>query len=668
MIPQDTIEKIISLSKVEEVIGDFVALRRAGSNYKGCCPFHDEKTPSFVVSPAKGIYKCFGCGKAGNAVTFIKEHEKCSYFDAIRYLGKKYHVEIVETELTDEEKQRRDIKESLNIVNEFAAKYFQKTMWETEEGKNIGLAYFIERGFTEETIRKFQLGYSPQKKDAFTTAAEKAGYKLEYLQKVGLTSVGDKYKADRFHGRVMFPITSVSGMVIGFGGRVMTPANEHVQGGAKYVNSPESEVYNKSRTLYGISFAKNEIVRKNECILVEGYTDVLSMHQAGICNVVASSGTSLTEEQIILINRFTQNIVIIYDGDNAGIKAATRGIDMILAKEMNVSVLLLPDGDDPDSFAKKHSSQEISDYIDANKTDFLTFRTRLAAKEFANDPIKRAQFINSIAETIAKIPNQITRSVFIQECSKILNIDQTSFTNQVKTLLRLPTTQYKTHQTQQTQAIPQNQERKTKIDQIEATEKEILGLLILYGTTTISMKTSHILSDIYEILYKEPYPNQPFNGLVKDYIYEEITGNGLDFTNETTKKIFNEYFANYEKYGDKINDYLRDFIAPEFVANILSNTQTIDVKYWYKTNKDEENKKIEEEQAKQLELLPIAITETLLEYAKRRFEQLKYEKNKEMKENWSQTSPDDMKKNLEQINKFSKCINLISKKLHHTSR
>ncbi|MBO4777848.1 MAG: DNA primase, partial [Bacteroidales bacterium] len=314
MIPQDTIEKIISLSKVEEVIGDFVALRRAGSNYKGCCPFHDEKTPSFVVSPAKGIYKCFGCGKAGNAVTFIKEHEKCSYFDAIRYLGKKYHVEIVETELTDEEKQRRDIKESLNIVNEFAAKYFQKTMWETEEGKNIGLAYFIERGFTEETIRKFQLGYSPQKKDAFTTAAEKAGYKLEYLQKVGLTSVGDKYKADRFHGRVMFPITSVSGTVIGFGGRVMTPANEHVQGGAKYVNSPESEVYNKSKTLYGISFAKNEIVKKDECILVEGYTDVISMHQAGICNVVASSGTSLTEEQIILINRFTQNIVIIYDG------------------------------------------------------------------------------------------------------------------------------------------------------------------------------------------------------------------------------------------------------------------------------------------------------------------------------------------------------------------
>ncbi|MBP5583945.1 MAG: hypothetical protein J6X43_08340, partial [Bacteroidales bacterium] len=291
--------------------------------------------------------------------------------------------------------------------------------------------------------------------------------------------------------------------------------------------------------------------------------------------------------------------------------------------------------------------------------------TKLAVKEFANDPIKRAQFINSIAETIAKIPNQITRSVFIQECSKILNIDQASFSNQVKTLLRLPTTQYKTHQTQ---AVSPIQEKKNKIDQIETTEKEILRLLILYGTTTISMNNSHILSDIYEILYKEPYPNQPFNGLAKDYIYEEITGNGLDFTNETTKKIFDEYFANYEKYGEGITNYLRDFIAPEFVANILSNTQTIDVKYWYKPNKDEEDKKREEEQAKQLELLPIAITETLLEYAKRRFEQLKYEKNKEMKENWAQTSPDDMKKNLEQINKFSKCINLISQKLHHTSR
>ena len=666
MIPQDTIEKIISLSKVEEVIGDFVALRRAGSNYKGCCPFHDEKTPSFVVSPAKGIYKCFGCGKAGNAVTFIKEHEKCDFADAIRYLGKKYHVEIVETELTEAEKQRRDIRESLNIVNEYAAKYFQKTMWETDEGKNVGLGYFIERGFTEETIRKFQLGYSPQKKDAFTTEAEKAGYKLEYLQKVGLTSVGDNYKIDRFHGRVMFPIMSVTGTVIGFGGRVMTPANEHVQGGAKYVNSPESEVYNKSKTLYGISFAKSEIVKKDECILVEGYTDVISMHQAGICNVVASSGTSLTEEQIILISRYTKNIVIIYDGDNAGIKAATRGIDMILAKDMNVRVLLLPDGDDPDSFAKKHTSQEISDYIDENKTDFLTFRTKLAAKEFANDPIKRAQFINSIAETIAKIPNQITRSVFIQECSKILDIEQLSLTNQVAKNLGKPVTQYKTNQLQEVN-IPVN---KNRINQIEATEVEILKLLILYGTSPITLKTSYILYDIYEVLFQEKpnYDNPPFQGLVKDYIYEEIISNGLVFQNETTKKVFDEYFANYEKYGEKINNYLRDFVATEIVADILSGTQTIDVKYWDKDKNKNADKKIEEEEARQLDLIPTIITETLLEYAKRRFEQLKRQQNKEMSDNWDQINDETRQKYLEQINKYSRCINLISQKLHHTSR
>lgn len=668
MIPKDTIEKILSVTRIDEVVGDFVALKRAGSNYKGCCPFHDEKTPSFVVSPGKGIYKCFGCGKAGNAISFIKEHEKCSYYDAIRYLGQKYHIEVVETEMTDEEKQRRDIRESLNVVNEYAASYFEKSLWETDEGKAVGLSYFTERGFTEETIRKFRLGYSPQKKDAFTHEAEQAGYKLEYLQKVGLCSVGENYKIDRFHGRVMFPIMAVSGTVIGFGGRVMTPANEHVQGGAKYVNSPESEVYNKSKTLYGISFAKNEIVRQNECILVEGYTDVLSMHQAGICNVVASSGTSLTEDQIMLIKRFTENIVVIYDGDNAGIKAATRGIDMILGKDLNVRVLLLPDGDDPDSFAKKHTSEEISQYIEQNKTDFLTFRTRLAVDEAKDDPIKRAEFINSIAATTAKIPNPIKRSVFIQECSKILNIDELTFTNQVNKIIGHPSLKPKPQQT--TTAV----EKKLHVDKILSNEMAIIKLLILYGSKTVYIEEADSLFEINKYFWQQtnknadgkkkeyPYSNSSFTGLVKDYIYKELNQNMSEnetflLMNKAERKIFDEYFANYEDKQEKIADYLRDFVDTERIADILSDERQIDVQYWDKDKNKKVEDKLEEEQQRENEQLSIVIKETVLEYIKRRYE-LKKEQLGKLRDTNS----------LNIIVSLNQCINVLSEQLHHNYR
>ncbi|MCQ2959679.1 MAG: DNA primase [Bacteroidales bacterium] len=672
MIPQDTIEKIIGLAHVEEVIGDFVALRKAGTNFKGCCPFHDEKTPSFVVSPAKGIYKCFGCGKAGNAVTFIKEHEKCSYFDAIRYLGRKYHVDIVETELTEEEKQRRDIRESLQIVNQYAADFFEKSMWETEEGKSVGLAYFVERGFTEETIRKFRLGYSPQKKDAFTETAEKSGYKLEYLQKVGLSTVGENYKLDRFHGRVMFPIMSVSGTVIGFGGRVMTPANEHVQSGAKYINSPESEVYNKSRTLYGISYAKNEIVRKEECILVEGYTDVISMHQAGITNVVASSGTSLTNDQIDLIKRFTENIVIIYDGDNAGIKAATRGIDMILEKDLNVRILLLPNGEDPDTFAKNRTSEEIAEYITANKTDFLTFRTRLAAKETENDPIQRAQFINSIAGTIAKIPNQIKRAVFIQECGKILNIDNNSFTAQVNKILGHPTSlSYKQTQTQKTIDTPVT---KKQVDKILANEQDIIRLLILYGQRKIYIDNSDSLYEITKHFWEQQNrnpnntpkkynePNPDFNGLVKDYIFNELSneiseGETFHLLNESEKKIFDEYYSHYEEKQENINDYLRDFVDAERIAEILSDERQVDVFYWNKNKNQNQEEKLEEERKREDEQLSILLKETILEYIKRR-----YELKKEILGKSSDSN------NYRMIDFLNQCINVLSNQLHHYYR
>ncbi len=664
MIPQDTIEKILSLTRIEEVVGDFVALRKTGSSYKGCCPFHDEKTPSFSVSPAKGIYKCFGCGKAGNAITFIKEHEKCTYYEAIKYLGNKYHVEIVETELTDEEKQRKDLRESLMVVNEFAANFFEKQLWETEEGKAIGVSYFIERGFTEETIRKFRLGYSPQKKDAFTTTAEKVGYKLEYMTKVGLTSVGDNYKSDKFHGRIMFPIMSLTGSVIGFGGRVMTAANEHVQGGMKYINSPESEVYKKSFTLYGISFAKTEITKKDECYLVEGYTDVISLHQAGITNVVASSGTSLTNEQINLIKRFTRNIVIIYDGDNAGIKAATRGIDMILEKDMNVKVLLLPSGDDPDSFARKHSSDEITDYINSQKTDFLTFRTKLAVEELQNDPIKRAQFINEIALTIAKIPNEINRMVYIQECCKILTIDEGTIKNQVTRNLG---TQPKSYQTQQFPKAP-TQLAPKQVDKILENERDIIKLLVRNGSTIISVENPNLLYEIEKHKWlqenrgakKYPETNPTFKGLVKDYIFNELHRHldetiTFEFINEAEKKIFDEYYSKYEEKQESIVDYLRDFVDAEQIANFLSDATLLEQRYWEKEKKTGTTlgeKKIYEE-----ELLVNTLKETILEYIPRRYEQKKEELIKHS----------DME-SLEKLSIIISDINIISKQLGHTMR
>lgn len=432
MITQKSIEKILSMTRIEEVIGDFVPLRKEGANYKGCCPFHDEKTPSFVVSPAKGIFKCFGCGKAGNAITFLKEKEHFSYVEAIKYLGNKYHVEIVETWQTAEGKGKRELCESLQAVNNFAAEWFENALWETDEGKSVGLAYCKKRGFSEETIRKYRLGYCPQAGDAFTKAAESKGYKLDYLQKTGLTSVSDNGKTDKFRGRIIFPIMSLSGNVVGFGGRTKTSVNESGLGEAKYVNSPNSEIYDKSFVLYGLSLAKNEIVKKDECILVESYTDVLSLYQTGIQNVVASLGTALTQGQIRLIKRFTKNIVVMYDGDAAGIKAAIRVIDNCLENDMNVRLVLLPDGADPDTFVSKQMTDEdVAKYILEHKTDFLSFRIRLAENEIGNDPVARGQFLNEMALTISKIPNEINRMVFIQECCKRLGIEEQVIKNQV---------------------------------------------------------------------------------------------------------------------------------------------------------------------------------------------------------------------------------------------
>ncbi len=428
MIDQPTIDRILDAANIVDVVSEFVTLRKRGVNYVGLCPFHEDRSPSFYVSPAKNICKCFACGEGGTAVHFIMKHEQLSYFDALRYLAKKYNIEIHERELTDKEKQIRNERESMLIVNNWAGQYFATLLHDHVEGKSIGMRYFAERGLREDVIRKFQLGYSLDQHDALYQAAIKAGYKKEFLEKTGLIITYDNGNInDRFRGRVIFPVHTLSGKIVAFGGRILKK-NEKT---AKYVNSPESEIYHKSHELYGIYFAKQAIVKQDRCFLVEGYMDVISMHQVGVENVVASSGTALTQGQIRLIHRFTNNITVLYDGDAAGIKAALRGIDMLLEEGMNVKIVLLPDGEDPDSFARSHSANEFAKFISDNETDFIRFKTKLLLNEAGNDPIKRTSLINDILQTVAIIPDNIARSVYIRECSATMEIEEQILLNEV---------------------------------------------------------------------------------------------------------------------------------------------------------------------------------------------------------------------------------------------
>lgn len=431
MIDQPTIDRILDAANIVDVVSEFVTLRKRGVNFVGLCPFHSDKSPSFYVSPAKNICKCFACGEGGTAVHFIMKHEQLNYFDALRWLAKKYNIEIQERELTEREKQIRNDRESMLIVNSWAQKYFSTLLHEHPEGKSIGMRYFAERGLREEVIRKFQLGYSLDQRDALYKAATQAGYRKEFLEKTGLVFVYDNGNVnDRFRGRVIFPVHTLSGKVVAFGGRVLKKDEKT----SKYVNSPESEIYHKSNELYGIYFAKQAIVKQDRCFLVEGYMDVIGMHQVGVENVVASSGTALTQGQIRLIHRFTNNITVLYDGDAAGIKAALRGIDMLLEEGMNIKVVLLPDGEDPDSYARSHGASEFARYIDRNETDFIRFKTKLLLDEAGNDPIKRSALISDILRSIALIPDNIARSVYIRECSTTMEIDEKVLLNEINKL------------------------------------------------------------------------------------------------------------------------------------------------------------------------------------------------------------------------------------------
>jgi DNA primase len=552
-----------------EVVSDFVSLRKKGVNYQACCPFHNEKTPSFVVSPTKGLFKCFGCGKGGNAVTFVMEHEGMSYVEALKYVAKKYGIEVAERTLTEEEVRRNDDRESMMVVNSWAAEWFHESLRQTDEGRSVGLGYFRHRGFTDATIEKFQLGWCPSGGDKFTGAALAAGYKQEFLTATGLTIVresGGFY--DRFTERVIFPIHSISGRVVAFGGRTLR-TDKNV---AKYQNSPESEVYSKKQTLYGIFFAKKAIAQQRNAILVEGYTDVISMHQAGIENVVASSGTSLTVEQVKLIKRFTDNVTVIYDGDPAGIAASLRGVDMILREGLSVRVVLLPDGQDPDSFARSRSALEFQEFIRENEQDFITFKAALLAREAKGDVIKRAAVAGEMVASIAEIPDAIQRSMFIAECARVMEIDEDLLKAEVakKRLSGSGTDDQQREFVRRQQAVQRAEqaalaapaEKVTAGSSIEELEKELVKYLIKYGHEKFDFREGRSVTELN----------------VAETIMDDLRANGFTLRNPRFRAIYDTYAEQWASSGRGVEVQAHHFIThpdPE-VCNAAVDLLTAD--------------------------------------------------------------------------------------------
>ena len=540
MIDQATIDRILDAAQIVDVVSEFVTLRKRGVNFVGLCPFHDDKTPSFYVSPAKGLCKCFACGKGGNAVHFIMEHEQLSYPDALKFLAKKYGIEIKERELTDEEKLVQSERESLFVVNQFARDYFQQILHHHVDGRSIGMAYFRSRGFRDDIIDKFQLGYCTDQKDAMAQEAMKKGYKREYLLKTGLCyEKEDGSLRDRFWGRVVFPIHTLSGKVVAFGGRVLASATKGVK--VKYVNSPESDIYHKSNELYGIYFAKQAIVKQDRCFLVEGYTDVISMHQAGVENVVASSGTALTIGQIRMIHRFTNNMTVLYDGDAAGIKASIRGIDMLLEQGMNIKVCLLPDGEDPDSFARKHNASEFQDFISKHETDFIHFKTNLLMEDAGKDPIKRAELISNLVQSISVIPEAIVRDVYIKECAQLLQVEDKLLVNEVA---KRREGQTGTHQAPSTPAetydsfIPQEGKEGKEFYRYE---RLILQMVVRYGEKVMCNITD------------EEGNERPIT--VTEFVVSELKADDLAFHNPQHRQMLAEASAHLHDNGFQAERY-----------------------------------------------------------------------------------------------------------------
>ena len=572
MIAKSTIDQVYETARLEEVIGDFVQLKKSGSNFKGLSPFSDERTPSFMVSPVKQIWKDFSSGKGGNVVAFLMEHEHFTYPEAIKYLAKKYNIEVAETERTDEQKQEANERESMYLVSEFAQKHFTEMLWESELGKAIGLTYFKERGFSDETIKKFSLGYCLDQWDGFTIAALDKGYQLNYLEKTGLTIVKEDQndpsknrKFDRFKGRVMFPIHSMSGRVLGFGGRILTNDKK----AAKYLNSPESDIYHKSKVLYGIYYAKQAIAKENNCYLVEGYTDVIQFHQRGIENVVASSGTALTPEQIRLINRLTKNITVLFDGDAAGLRASLRGIDLILEQGMNVKVCSFPEGEDPDSFAKNNALEDVENYLSENAKDFIQFKASLLMEEAANDPIKRAETVRDIVNSIAKIPDRIQKEVYIQECAKIMTISEAvlySTLAQIEKKERLDASK-KPKQEQKAFAVVKNDTAVEKVDVQFVLEQKIIEMLLLYGNNEESFEDLVLKENEKGDLELEP---ESITAKVYEKIFLDLQDDEIELANERFREIYSKLIAGLNAEEEfSINNFLSD-LDQETVSQVSS--------------------------------------------------------------------------------------------------
>jgi DNA primase len=644
LIPKETIQEIVDTARVEEVVGEFVNLKKRGTTYVGLCPFHNEKTPSFTVTPKRGIYKCFGCGKGGDVVNFLMEHEHFNYPEALKYLAKKYNITVEEEEQTAEMVQEQQEKESLFLVNDFAAKYFAHNLFNTDQGKAIGLTYFKERGFREDIIRKFQLGYAIDEWDNFTAHALQQGYKLEYLKKTGLTIVKEEKQYDRFRGRVLFPIQNLSGRILGFGGRTLS-SDKSVP---KYVNSPESEVYNKSKVLYGINHAKSAIIAADNCYLVEGYTDVISLHQTGIENVVASSGTALTNDQIRLISRYTKNITILYDGDEAGIKASFRGIDLILEQGMNVKIVLFPEGEDPDSYARRHRTSEVQNFITGQAVNFIIFKTNLLLKEASGDPIKKSALIREIVGSIALIPDPIIRSVYIQECAALMEIAEQTLMNALNQIRRKRfDKRIKEQKAPETESfvqpfvIPVEKEQSTDFHTTENHEREIIRLLMQYGDKKLIFEHKEEDGDIQRMEVDAAW------FIIKDLENDEISMQNQLYQNVLATATTQVELGNlpdskfYLQHEDKnIASLAADLLSEKYV---LDNWESVKIKV-----KTEEDK------------LMIAVTGAILSLKLRVLEQ-QYEAS--LKALKSETSEEEIELLIATQQKVRKKISLVSKEL-----
>ena len=570
------------MSRVEEVIGDFVQLKKAGSNFKGLSPFSEERTPSFMVSPVKQIWKDFSTGKGGTVVSFLMEHEHFTYPEAIKYLAKKYNIEIEETVQSDAEKEAAGERESMYLVSEFANSYYQNILHKTDPGKAIGLSYFKERGFTDETIKKFQLGYSTDEWSGFTDAAVKKGYQLKYLEKTGLTIVKEEKQFDRFKGRVMFPIHSMSGRVLGFGGRILAK-NEKA---AKYLNSPESDIYHKSKVLYGIYYAKQTIAKEDNCFLVEGYTDVIQFYQTGVKNVVSSSGTALTSDQIRLINRLTKNITVLFDGDAAGIRASLRGIDLTLEQGMNVKVCTFPEGEDPDSFAKQNTLEELQQYLKENAKDFIAYKASLLMEEASNDPIAKAELIRDMVSSISKIADQIKQELYIRECARIMDISEQVLFSTLAQLSKKALTEANKSAQKQKKAfeVVKATAPAKKIDIQYELEQKIIEILLLYGSRKEDFEDLILKENEDGELILEPVIHQ---AKVFEKIYLDLQEDEMQFGNENFKTIYYliiDYLNQNETFS--VENFMHEIdpnLAP-FVSDILMNDERYRLHNWEKNN------------------------------------------------------------------------------------